>query len=157
MTFEGVELRSSLDHIYSLHLRSFTFDNVIRHYKQYTLVYVLLLLNLSRNNLLLCMIPILAAINFWSVVNVYVLNSCPENINHLLLGKQSLKDFSRGKWKAFWQISNHVIKLMISIMVILLFTRKRIYSSMHQYNKTYCSHQTFFRLAPVGMQRQGLS
>ena len=46
---------------------------------------------------------------------------------------------------------------MISIMVILLFTQKRIYSSMHQYNKTYCSHQTFFQLAHVGRQRQGLS
>ena len=46
---------------------------------------------------------------------------------------------------------------MISIMVILLFTRKRIYSSMHQYNKTYCPHQTLFRLAPVGRQRKGPS
>ena len=46
---------------------------------------------------------------------------------------------------------------MISIMVILLFTRKRIYSSMHQYGKTYCSHQTLFRLAPMGKQRQELS
>ena len=103
------------------------------------------------------MIQILAAINFRSVIKVYVLNSFPKPINHVWLGKQSLKDFSRGKWQAFWQISNHVIKLMISIMVILLFTRKRNHSSMHQYNKTYCPHQILSRLAPMGKQRQELS
>ena len=42
-------------------------------------------------------------------------------------------------------------------MVILLFTRKRIYSSMHQYNKTYCSHQTLFQLAPMEKQIQEIS